>query len=814
MKDLFRDMRNGLRGLRKRPGFALLVILTLALGIGANTAVFSVVYAVLLSPLPYPQPDQLAIIWARNDKAGLNRQPVSYLNFKDLQEQNQVFAQLAAVRSELGNVTGGGEPERVGVVRATVNILPLLGVQALLGRDFLPEEGQAGRETVVLLNHSFWQQRFAGDPKIVGQPLLLDGKAYTVIGILPPKLKHPGRVVTTVVQNNPDVWIPLIPGTSEQNRNFANVNMVARLKPQATLAQAQAEVNGVAQRLAQQYPAVNLNWGFEMEALRTHVTGRVAGALWILLGAVGCVLLIACVNVANLLLARAAGRRTEMAVRTALGASRGQLLRQLLSESLVLSLLGSVLGLLLAALGVPLLTGLSASSIPRVDEVGLSLPVLGFTLLTALLTSLIFGLVPALQTSDFQLVESLKAGKKGAAGSPRSRRWLHGLVIVEIALALMLLTGAGLMLRSFQAASAIDLGFDPHNLLTVAAPLPLANYQDHTAQLQFHERALQKLSTLPGVEAAATVFRLPLFTGVAARGFGIQGRPLPPGQSQSADYRTSSAAYFRTIKMKLVKGRDFSEADNAQAADVVIVNEELARRYFPSEDPVGKRLQLGTEATRWREIIGVVADAKLGGVETKTEPAIYAPLTQNTFPNALRNSYFIVRTNGDPNQYRNVVRAALRELDSSLPLTQMRTMEEVLNEAFAQRRFNTALLVVFAVIAGLLAAVGIYGVMSYLVTQRTQELGVRLALGAQRSDILKLVTGEGCKLAGVGIVLGMLGALGMTRLLAGLLFGVSATDPLTFVAIALLLGVVALLASYLPANRAAGTDPLIALRQD
>jgi putative ABC transport system permease protein len=620
--------------------------------------------------------------------------------------------------------------------------------------------------------------------------------------------------MATFGPNGPDVWIPLIPAASEQNRGFANLSLIARLKPQVTLTQAQAELNAVAKRLEQQYPDANPDLGFETATLREHLTGRVERALWILLGAVGCVLLIACANVANLLLARAAGRQTELAVRTALGASRRQLLRQLLSESLILSLVGGGLGLLLAALGAPLLTGLSSSSIPRVDEVGVSLPVLAFTLFTALLTSFIFGLLPALQTSDFQLVDALKAGKKGAVGSLRSRRWLNALVVAEIALALVLLTGAGLMLRSFQSANAIDLGFDPHNLLAVAAPLPLASYKDQPAQLQFHERALQKLSAVPGVQSAATVFRIPLFTGVAATAFSIHGQPTPPGQKPDADYRASSAAYFRTVKMKLVKGRDFTEGDNAQAADVVIINEELARRFFPAEDPVGKRLQLGAENTRWREIAGVVADAKLGNPEVKVEPAIYAPLAQNTWPNALRASSLVVRTSGDPNHYRAAIRAALREIDPSLPLTQMRTMEEALRESFAQRRFNTALLVVFAGVAGLLAAVGVYGVMSYLVTQRTQELGVRLALGAQRSDILKLVAGEGFKLAIIGIALGTLGAFGATRLLAGLLFGVSATDPLTFVSIALLLAAMALLASYLPASRAARTDPLLALRQD
>ena len=812
MENLWKDLRFALRGLRKRPGFALVVVLTLALGIGANTAIFSVTHAVLIAPLPYHEPDRLVGLWTKNDKKNLTQQPVSYPNLKDWKERNQAFAHVAGVRGESFSLTDRSEPERVSGLRVSVNILSLLGVKPALGRDFLPEEEQPGREAVALVGYTLWRQRYAGDARLVGQTLTLDGKAYTVVGILPPGLKYPGLRLT-LPPSGADVWIPLIPTGGEQNRSFANIRVVARLKPAVTIAQAQAEMNVLASQLEQQYPDLNTNVGVEVGSLHEHLTGRVRRGLWILLGAVGCVLLIACANVANLLLARAAGRQTEMAVRTALGANRLRLIRQLLVECVALSVTGGICGALLAALGVPLLIGLSATGIPRADEIGVSVPVLGFTLLISLLTGVIFGLAPALQSSRIQLVEALKEGKKGAAGGGRQRYLLSALVVTEIALALVLLVGAGLMIRSFRSVTAVEPGFDPHNLLTIAAPLQQATYKDQQLQLQFYERALPALSALPGVQSAAGVFRIPI-TGFATVIFTVQGQPVPVGQEPNADYRTISHDYFRAMKMTLTRGRGFTERDNGEAPDAVIINEELARRFFPNEDPVGKRLQLALEKTRWREIVGVVANAKLSGLEAPTDPAIYLPFQQNTWPNALRTGSLVVRTAGDPNNYRAAIRDVLRSVDPSLPITQLRTMDEIIADSLSQRRFNTALLLVFAVVAALLAAVGVYGVMSYLVTQRTHELGVRMALGARRGDILRLVAGDGAKLAVIGVAAGLMMALAMTRLMSGLLFGVSATDPWTFVLIALLFAAVATLASYLPARRAAGTDPVIALRRD
>jgi putative ABC transport system permease protein len=489
------------------------------------------------------------------------------------------------------------------------------------------------------------------------------------------------------------------------------------------------------------------------------------------------------------------------------------LIRQLLVECLLLSGAGGALGLSLASFGVPALVGLSAANIPRAAEIGVSHQALIFTILVSLLTGVLFGLAPALQSSRLDLVEALKDGKKGAAGGGRQRRLLSALVVIELALAFPLLVGAGLMIRSFRSVNAVDPGFESRNLLTISAPLQQANYKDQQLQLRFYERALPALNTLPGVRSAAGVFRVPII-GFATAIFTVQGQPVPVGQEPNADYRTVSNEYFRTMKMRLIRGRDFNERDTADAPDAVIINEELAQRFFQNEDPVGKRLQIALERTRWREIVGVVANAKLSGLEANTDPAIYIPFQQNTWPNALRNSFLVVRTEGDPNNYRAAIRQALHAVDPALPITQLRTMDEILADSLSQRRFNTALLAIFAVIAASLGAIGIYGVMSYLVTQRTQELGVRMALGAQQSDIVRLVAGGGAMLATIGIGAGALLAFALTRLMSGLLFGVSATDPWTFVLIVALFAGVALLASYLPARRASGMDPLIALRHD
>ena len=811
MEGLLQDVRYALRNLRKRPLFSLIVVFTLALGIGANTAIFSVVDAVLLAPLPYGEPDNLVVLWAKNEKQNVTQQPVSYPNIVDLKQANDVFEHLSAIRGESFSLTDRDEPERVTGVRVSTDILTLLGTTPVLGRNFVPEEEQPAKAAVALVSHGLWQRRYSGDPRLIGQAIIIDGKSYTVIGILPEWLKQPG--ITLGNLSGPDVWIPVVPAASEQNRNFANMRMLARLKPGLTLAQAKTEVDALGARLERQYPDSNTNLRFGVVGLREQLTGRVNKALWILLGVVGCVLLIACANVANLLLARAASRQSEIAVRSALGATRPQLIRELLTECVVLSLTGGLLGLSLAYLGVTLMTSLNSGAIPRADEIGISGEVLVFTLLVSLLTGVAFGIVPAFQSSRSQLAEDLKEAKKGASVSVRHRRSLDGLVVVEIALALVLVAGAGLMTRSFRSVLRIDAGFDPHNVLTFSAALPLATYKDQQQHVQFFERALAKIQALPGVQAAAGTFRVPI-AGFATVIFTVQGKPVPTGQAPIADYRTITVGYFQAMGIRLLKGREFTDRDRADTPDAVIVNEELARRFWPGEDPIGKRLQVGTEFMRWREVIGVVGNAKLSGLEANIDPAIYVPFPQNSWPNALRNSFIVLRTATDPKSLVPAIRRELRSVDPTFPITQIRTMDEIVGDSLSQRRFNTVLLGLFAFLAVALAGVGIYGVMSYGVSQRTREMGIRVALGARQSDITKLVTSTGARLAALGIAIGIVAAAISSRLISSLLFGITATDPITFVLTAVLLGAVTLLASYIPSRRAARTDPISALRYD
>jgi putative ABC transport system permease protein len=715
------------------------------------------------------------------------------------------------VRGESFSLTDHDQPERVTGLRTSANILSTLAVSPALGRNFLPEEEQPAKASVALISHGIWQRRYAGDRGVVGQTIIVDSKPYTIIGILPPWLKAPGLTLTNSAE--PEVWIPLIPATNEQNRNFANMRIVARLKSGTTLARAQSDVDTLAIRLEQQYPDANTNLRFDVVGLRELLTGRVSKALWVLLAVVACVLLIACVNVANLLLARAASRQSDVAVRTALGASRAQLIRELLTECVVLSLTGGVFGLMLAYMGVTLMTSLSAGGIPRADEIGMSPAVLLFTLVISLLTGVAFGVVPAFQFTSSQLTQYLKEGKKGASVGVSHRRSLGALVVVEVALALVLVSSAGLMIRSFRLVIGIDPGFDPENILTFSAALPLATYKDQPQQLQFFDRALAKIHTLPGVRSAAGTFRIPL-GGFAKAVFTVQGKPAPIGQAPQADYRAITSEYFRSMGIRLLKGRVFTDHDNADAPDAVIVNEELARRSWPGEDPIGKRLQIAAEFNRFREVVGLVADARLSTLEGKVDSAIYVPFQQNSWAGALRNSSIVIRTNTNPQSLIPTIRREFRLVDPSFPITQVRTMDEIIGESLSQRRFNTTLLTLFAFVAAALAVVGIYGVMSYNVTQRTREMGIRVALGARRSDLTKLVTSSGARLAALGIAIGLGAAVISGRLLSSLLFGVTATDPMTLVFTAGLLGAVTLLASYIPSRRAASADPIAALRYD
>ena len=802
---LLRDFRYAVRLLWKHPGFTVVAVATLALGIGANTAIFSVVNTVLLSPLPYEEADRIVVVWESQVIANLNQQPVALPNFENWKEQNHVFEQLAALRSTTFNLTNDGETERVTGARVSTSFCSLLRLKPILGRDFLDEDGKQGAASVALISYGLWRGRYGADPKLIGKAIQVDGNPYTVVGVLPPELSYP----------TPDtvLFVPLIPQPQEMVRANHFVQVLGRLRPGVTLAEASAEMETIATRLEREYPATNTGYRVQLVPLYEQLVRKIRPALLVLLGVVGCVLLIACANVANLLLARASGRSMELAIRAALGASRWQLVRQLLTESILLSLCGGLLGFFLALWGVPILMRLSSDSIPRVEEIGVSYHVLGFTVLISLVTGILFGILPAWHSSSKKMTDVLREGRRGSTGGQLQRGVLNLLVILEVALALVLLVGAGLMIRSFISIRQVPLGYDPKGILTAGIGLSPIKYPELQQQAVFYQDLLARLKTVPGVVSVAAISKRPV-TGFATSGFTIQGRPVAQGHAPSADYRVISPQYFQTMGIPLLSGRDFTLRDDKEMPDAVVINKVMAERFWPGDDPLGKRIQLAAETTRWREVVGVVGNEKLSGLDTETGPAIYVPLPQNTFPNAIRSVVLIVRSSGEPMNLASAIQKEVRAMDQEQALFQVRPLEELIDSSLSQRRFNSLLMVIFALLAGLLAAVGIYGVIAYSVTQRTHEIGVRLALGAQPFDVLKMILVQGIKLTLIGIVAGVLASLALTRVLSTLLYGVRATDPLTFLLIPLLLMAVALLASYLPARRATRVDPCVALRND
>ncbi len=807
---LAQDLRYGTRMLRRSPSFTAVAALALALGIGANTAIFSVINAVLLRPLPYKDTERIVAIkeWTVQGPA-----QVTPANFLDWREQNKVFEEMAAVSTRRANLTGqGGEPQRINLAVTSANFFQVLGVQPLAGRAFLPTEEQAGHEPVVVVSDGLWKRHFGSDPNLVGKPLMIDGETYIVVGVMPAGVQYP---------QDTELWIPprrLVPeaeidlGDITQVRGLGLLAVIARLKPGVTLREAQAEMDAVTSRLRAQYPETNGNRYNTVISLHESLIGDVRPMLLILLGAVGCVLLIACANVANLLLARASARQKEMAIRTALGAHRWRIVRQLLTESMLLALMSGTLGLLLAVWGVELLSNFAPASIPRIHEVGLDSWVLIFTLLVSIITGFVFGLVPALQVSKTDLNESLKEGARGATSGARGTRFRSLLVVSEIALSLVLLIGAGLLLRSFIVLQAVEPGFEPRHVLTMRIAPSGENYREADQQRAFYEKIIERIKTLPGVQSVGAINTLPLGKG-AVNGYVIEGRPLlTPDKMPGANRRNISSDYFRAMNIPLLKGRTLTERDNADAPGVVIINESLARRDFAGENPVGKRLGFGWRNGQpvWLEIVGVVGDVR--SIELNTEPTAeaYTPYLQNAVP----EMSFVIRTAGDPTNLAPAVRHEVRLIDQNQPVSNVKTMERVVFEAVMQPRFNTLLLGIFAAVALLLAAAGIYGVMAYSVTMRTHEIGVRMALGARPWDVLKLVMGQGARLTLAGLLVGLLGAFAATRVLASVLFGISPTDPLVFIGVGLLLTGVALAATYIPARRAMKLNPLIALRYE
>jgi putative ABC transport system permease protein len=801
--DLWQDLRFGARMLLKQPGFSLIAVLTLALGIGANTALFSIVNAVLLRPFPYQAPERLMIL-RENISGGVNS-TVSYPNFADWRAQNTAFAAIAAVRqNESFNLTGTGEPERLQGQLVSAEFLTTLGIKLLVGRDFLPEEDRAGATPAVILSYGLWQRRFGNDPGVIGQQLTLNNQSFTVVGITPPDFQYGMEA---------DVSVPI----SLQAERFRGrgsdpgTRVVARLKPNVSQQQAEADLNVIAARLEQQYPESNKGRRALVTPLHESVVGNVRQPLLILLGAVGLVLLIACANVANLLLVRAAARQKEMAVRMALGASRATLVRQLLTESVLLAALGATLGILLAFWGTSLIASQLPDGIPRLQEASVDASVLVFTLLVSLLTGLLFGLAPALQASRPNLTEGLKEGERGSSGR---RQWLRStLVVGEVALTLTLLVGAGLLIQSFWRLLAVDPGFKAQNLLTMQVSV---NNPDGQQIANFFDQLQQNVRNLPGVTAVAVSNGLP-FVGVNRPNFIIEGRPLPePGKEPGGARYTVSPDYFQTMGIALLKGRVFNAQDTRDGQRVIVIDEVLAQRHFPNEDPLGKRLKQGPDSPGL-EIVGVVRHVEQNGLEGQASnlPQFYTNFNQISLqglPGNVRRINLLVRTEVEPLSLAGAVRAQVAALNKDQAVFNVRTMEQIVAQSVALRRFSMLLLTVFAVVALALASLGIYGLMSYTVVQSTREIGVRMALGAQVSDVLKLVIGQGMMLALVGVALGLVASIALTRMLKSLLFSISATDPATFAVIALLLTFVALVACWIPARRAAQVDPLVALR--
>ncbi len=812
MNTLLQDIRFGLRMLLKSPSVSIVATIALALGIGANTAIFSVVNAVLLRPLPFPDPDSLVALFETDLQRGLQRGTHSYPNFFDIRAQNSVFERVSTYRSGDYIMTGRGEPARLQGAVVTSDLLPLLGVQPVLGRMFLPDDdkpSETGR--VVILSQPLFQKRFSADPSILNQAITLNGVSYTVVGVMPAGFEFP-------IQNEPvELWTTIAgdasgqtPVTTQRGAHFLRV--IGRLKPEVTLEQAQADVTTIASRLEQQYPDTNTRRGLRVDSALSALVGDVRPTLFILLGAVACVLLIACANVANLLLARATSRHKEMAIRAAMGASRVRVIRQLLTESVLLSILGGAVGLLLAVWWSDLLIALGKEDIPRAVQVGIDWRVLGFTLGVSLLTGIIFGLAPAVHSSKSELVDALKEGGRGTSEGARRNKVRNVLVVTELAIAVVLLVGAGLLIQSLWRLQKVNSGLEPQNVLTFNVGLPEVKY-NYEKQAQFFIDLKSRLEATPGVQAASSILPLPLSGDRFSISFEIEGRPMAPKDHPVGDFFATGVGYFRAMGIPIIKGRDFDDRDRHGATPVVIITESLARQFFPNEDPIGKRIKPGIntiegEKTAMKEIIAVVGDVRNRSLDVEPKPAYYVPQTQVPFDQMA----MVVKTSGDPHSLISAATKQVAALDQDIPVFAAKTMEEYLSASVAAPRFSTTLLSIFAAVALVLTVVGLYGVMSYSVAQRTNEIGIRLALGAQSRDVLLMIVKQGGLLIGLGLVIGLAGAFALTRLLASLLFGVTAKDPLTFGAVAVLLAIVALLACYVPAWRATKVDPMEALR--
>ncbi|HET8677544.1 MAG TPA: ABC transporter permease [Blastocatellia bacterium] len=810
METLLKEIRFGVRMLRKSPGFTLAAVISLALGIGANTAIFSVINTVLLKQLPYNDPESLVLLWGKDAAEGTERDQVSFTDVEDWRKQSSAFEEITAYTDWRPILSGVGEAERVPAMQVGDGYFRVMKAEPILGRVFTPEEQQDGKDFVIILSYGLWQRQFGRDPGVVGKTVYLNSRPYTVVGVMPESFEP---LPTGLVNPAAEMYRPVAEAYDEEERGSRHLRAIGRLKPGVEIKQAQSEMTLIADRLTQEHPRSNTDYSVRVVSITDDTVGGLREPLLLVFGAVAFVLLIACANVGNLLLARSTARQKEIAIRAALGARRWQLVRQFLAESLVLSLMGGAIGLLFALWGVGLIAEVASRVIPLISQVEINLPVLAFTLIVSVVTGVAFGLAPALHATKPDLTESLKEGGRQSGASASRNHLRNWLVISEVALALVLLVSAGLMIKSVLKLRNVDPGFNAENVLTMDVWLPYAKYPNDPSRLAFYDRLIEQVKTIHAVRSAGVTSILPLGSNFDGRAIQVEDRPVALGEEPEAELYITTPGYLEAMEIPVHKGRSFTERDKEGAPLVALVGETFAERYWPGENPVGKRIRFPGSESRpqpWREVVGVVKDVKQRKLDTGGTLQMYLPLAQ--YPSSAMT--LVVRANSDAAQMTAAVRKEVLAVDQEQAVFNVATMNQWLTDSISLRRFLMTLLGAFAAVALTLAAVGIYGVISYSVTQRTHEIGIRLALGAKSRDVLKLVVGHGLWLAAVGVALGVAGALAATQLMTSLLYSVETADPVTYVSISLLLILVAVLASYIPALRALRVDPMVALRYE